>query len=188
MDQGNKTRQTVAVQEILWWPKMSGDKKHLIWEENHTIKFNGKIDGGKPLIVCNRKRGWEWALVLHVANSRDLLHIGQWEWQECFWGNTQGAWRLFCPHIPFKRHLLQQTLQASGETEDQFVCRLHLHTVACKFGTNEDDQICDQFTNKCFSSGLHREFLQKQGRNSFLTWPVSDCKIPRNEWSTVETV
>lgn len=36
-------------------------------------------------------------------------------------------------------------------------------TVACKFGTNEDDQICDQFTDKCFSSRLHQEFLQKQG-------------------------
>ena len=72
-------------------------------------------------------------------------------------------------HCTLKRHLLQQTLQASGETEDQFVCRLHLHTVACKFGTNEDDQICDQFSDKCFSSGLHQEFLQKQGRNSFLT-------------------
>ncbi|PFX12923.1 Uncharacterized protein K02A2.6 [Stylophora pistillata] len=66
-------------------------------------------------------------------------------------------------NIPFERHLLRQISQDSGETVDQFVCRLRQRAATCEFGINEDDYILDQLIDKCYSSHLHRKFLEKEG-------------------------
>ena len=44
-------------------------------------------------------------------------------------------------NIPFERHLFWQISQESGETVDQFACRLYQQVATCEFGVNEDDYI-----------------------------------------------
>ena len=54
-------------------------------------------------------------------------------------------------------------VQESGETVDQFVCRLRQRAINCEFGGNEGDYIRDQVIDKCYSSKLRRKFLEKEG-------------------------
>ena len=39
-------------------------------------------------------------------------------------------------NVPFERHLFRQIVQESGETVDQFVCRLRQRAINCEFGGN----------------------------------------------------
>ena len=66
-------------------------------------------------------------------------------------------------NVPFERHLFRQTVQESGETVDQLVCRLRQRAINCEFGKNENDYIRDQVIDKCYSSKLRRKFLVKEG-------------------------
>lgn len=67
-------------------------------------------------------------------------------------------------NVPFERHLFRQIVQESGETVDQFVCRLRQGAINnCEFGENENDYIGDQVIDKCYSSKLRRKFLEKEG-------------------------
>ena len=54
-------------------------------------------------------------------------------------------------------------MQESGETVDQFVCRLRQRAINCEFGGNEGDYIRDQVIDKCYLSKLRRKFLEKEG-------------------------
>jgi len=66
-------------------------------------------------------------------------------------------------NFPFERHLFRQIAQESGETVDQFVCRLRQRAISCEFGAGEDDYIRDQVIDKCYSNHLRRKFLEKEG-------------------------
>lgn len=47
-------------------------------------------------------------------------------------------------NIPFERHLFTKISQESGETVDQFMCRLQQGAATCEFCVNKDDYICDR--------------------------------------------
>ena len=59
--------------------------------------------------------------------------------------------------------MFRQILQESGETVDQFVCRLRQQAATREFGVNEDDYIRYQLMDKCYSSHLRPKFLEKEG-------------------------
>ena len=52
-------------------------------------------------------------------------------------------------NVPFERLLLQQIMQESEETIDQFVGRLHQRAINCEFGENENGYIRDQVIGNC---------------------------------------
>ena len=56
-------------------------------------------------------------------------------------------------NIPFERHLFRKISQESGETVDQFMCRLQQRAATCEFCVNKDDYIGDR---------LRQEDLKKQ--------------------------
>ena len=60
-------------------------------------------------------------------------------------------------NVPFERHLFRKIVQESGETVDQFVCRLRHRAINCEFGENENDYIRDQVIDKCCWSKLRRK-------------------------------
>ena len=66
-------------------------------------------------------------------------------------------------NVPFERHLFRQISQSSGETVDQFVCRLRQRAASCGFGEREDEYIRDQLIDKCYSAKLRRKFLEQDG-------------------------
>ena len=66
-------------------------------------------------------------------------------------------------NVPFEIHLFRQIAQEMGETVDELVCRLRQRAASCDFGDNEDDYIRDQVIDKCHSSVIRREFLEKGG-------------------------
>lgn len=47
-------------------------------------------------------------------------------------------------NIPFERHLFTKISQESGETVDQFMCRLQQRAATCEFCVNKDDYIGDR--------------------------------------------
>ena len=47
-------------------------------------------------------------------------------------------------NIPFERHLFRKISQESGETVDQFMCRLQQRAATCEFCVNKDDYIGDR--------------------------------------------
>ncbi|PFX17749.1 Uncharacterized protein K02A2.6 [Stylophora pistillata] len=63
-------------------------------------------------------------------------------------------------NVPFKRHQFRQMEQASGESMDQFVCRLRQKVISCEF-QNVDEAIRDQLIEKCRDPSLHPKFLEK---------------------------
>ena len=50
--------------------------------------------------------------------------------------------------------------QTSGESVDQFVCRLRQKAITCKF-EKVDEAMRDQLIERCRDSRLHRKFLEK---------------------------
>ena len=51
-------------------------------------------------------------------------------------------------NIPFERHLFRKISQESGETVDQFMCRLQQRAATCEFCVNKDDYIGDRLTRR----------------------------------------
>lgn len=60
------------------------------------------------------------------------------------------------------KDVFRQAEQTQGESVDSFVQRLKKLAVACEFGDNRDDFICDQVIDKCLSNTLHRRLLQEK--------------------------
>ena len=65
-------------------------------------------------------------------------------------------------NVPFERHLFRQIAQENSEIVDQFVCRLPQCLVSCDFGEQEDDYNRDQVMDKCCSSHMRRNFLERR--------------------------
>ena len=63
-------------------------------------------------------------------------------------------------NVPFERHQFRQMAQASGESVEQFVCRLRQKAILCEFG-NVDEAIRDQLIERCRDPRLRRKFLEK---------------------------
>lgn len=144
--------------------------------------FNPKIE---PQNLNQRWKRWKRAFDLYVAGkgvSDDaqkralLLHVAGMDVQEIYFtlaGEDASDFAAtvkvlddyFAPktNVPFERHLFRQIAQESGETVDQFVCRLRQRAVSCEFGAGEDDYIRDQVIDKCYSNHLRRKFLEKEG-------------------------
>ena len=43
------------------------------------------------------------------------------------------------------------------------MCKLRQRAASCDFGESQDDYICDQLIDKCYSSNLRRKFLEQDG-------------------------
>jgi len=56
----------------------------------------------------------------------------------------------------------KQISQGRDETVDQFVCRLRQRAASCDFAEFDDEHICDQLIDKCYSSHLRRKFNLEQ--------------------------
>ena len=103
-----------------------------------------------------------------------LLHTGGLSLQELYYMLLTGADikpfaesmelldNYFAPqlNVSFKRHQFRQMEQASGESVDQFVCRLRQKEISCEF-ENVDEAIRDQLIEKCKDPSLRRKFLEK---------------------------
>ena len=63
-------------------------------------------------------------------------------------------------NVPFGRHQFRQMEQASGESADQFVCRLRQKAITCEF-ENVDGAIRDQLIERCKDPRLRRKLLEK---------------------------
>ena len=117
--------------------------------------FNPK---GEPHSLSQRWKRWKRAFNLYVtgkgvsddAQTRALLlHVAGMDVQEIYFTLTVDVKVLddyIVPKakVPFEGHLFPQTVLESGETVDQFVCRLRQRTINCEFGENENDYIRDQ--------------------------------------------
>ena len=69
----------------------------------------------------------------------------------------------FTPQVkaPYERHLFRTIAQLPTESADQFITRLRERAEYCEFGNARDENICDQVIEKCMSSRLRRELLEK---------------------------
>ena len=107
------------------------------------------------------------ALFLHVAGMdvQEIYFTLAGEDASGFAATVKVLDDYFAPktNVPFERHLFRQIAQESGETVDQFVCRLRQRAISCEFGAGEDDYIRDQVIDKCYSNHLRRKFLEKEG-------------------------
>ena len=86
-----------------------------------------------------------------------------------FWKSFVWKFLVFCQeddnfapqlNVPFERHQFRQMEQASGESVDQFVCRLRQKAIFCEF-ENVDEAIRDQLIERCRDIRLRRKFLEK---------------------------
>ena len=103
-----------------------------------------------------------------------LLHTGGLNFQELYYTLLTGTEiklfaesmelldNYFAPqlNVPFERHQFRQMEQASGESVDQFVCRLRQTAIFCEF-ENVDEAIRDQLIERCRDPRLRRKFLEK---------------------------
>ena len=64
-------------------------------------------------------------------------------------------------NVPFERHQFRQMELASGESVDQFVCRLSQKAIFCEF-ENVDEAIRDQLIERCRDPRLRHKFLEKK--------------------------
>ena len=71
----------------------------------------------------------------------------------------------FKPQVntPFDRHVFQQAKQETDETVDQYLTRLSQTAENCAFGDVKDEQIRDQFIDKCRSHNLRKKLLESGG-------------------------
>ena len=63
-------------------------------------------------------------------------------------------------NVPFERHRFRQMEQTSGQSVDQFVCRLRQKAIICEF-EKVDEAIRNQLIKRCRDSRLRRKFLEK---------------------------
>ena len=68
----------------------------------------------------------------------------------------------FKPQVntPFQRHVFRQAKQEKDETVDQYLTRLCQLAENCVFGETKDEQIRDQFIDKCRSHNLRKKLLR----------------------------
>ena len=104
-----------------------------------------------------------------------LLHTGGLNFQELYYTLLTGTEikpfaesmelldNYFAPqlNVPFERHQLRQMEQASGESVDQFVCRLRQKAIFCEF-ENVDEAIRDQLIERCGTPDFAVSSLRKQ--------------------------
>ena len=136
-----------------------------------------------PTTLAVRWRRWRRSFNLHVTakgvtNDAQkvalLLHTGGPDLQELYFSlvseevekifdeNITFLDGYFLPkvNVPFERHVFRQLGQLSGETVDQFVCRLRQKALTCDFH-DVDESIRDQLIEKCANSKLRRKLLEK---------------------------
>ena len=142
--------------------------------------FNPKEDPN-TLAVCWKlwKRSFNLYLVAKGITKDEqktafLLHTGGLNFQELYYmlltgtdiklftESTELLDNYFAPqlNVPFERHQFRQMEQASGESVDQFVCRLRQKAIFCEF-ENVDEAIRDQLIERCRDPRLRRKFLEK---------------------------
>ena len=63
-------------------------------------------------------------------------------------------------NVPFERHQFREMEQASGESVDQFVCRLRQKAISCEF-ENVDEAIRDKLIERCRDPRLCCKLLEK---------------------------
>ena len=138
---------------------------------------------GDPTSLSIRWKRWKRAFNLYVVSKgvkNDpqkvalLLHTGGMELQEVYYTlvaeDQESTFEncltvldnYFTPkaNVPFERHGFRQMEQLTGETIDQFVCRLRQKAVSCEF-TSVEEAIRDQLIEKCKDLTLRRKFLEK---------------------------
>lgn len=138
---------------------------------------------GDPTQLCNKWKRWKRAFLLYIEargvtkpgqKLALLLHNGGMDFQEMYYSlvpesenkNFEQALEILDNHfiptanVPFERHQFRQLYQQSGETINQFVCRLRQKALSCDFAS-ADEQIRDQVIEKCADSRLRRKFLEK---------------------------
>ena len=142
--------------------------------------FNPKED---PNTLAVRWKLWKRSFNLYLVAkgiTKDeqktalLLHTGGLNFQELYYTLLTGTEikpfaesmelldNYFAPqlNVPFERHQFRQMEQASGESVDQFVCRLRQKAIFCEF-ENVDEAIRDQLIERCRDPRLRRKFLEK---------------------------
>ncbi|PFX28322.1 Uncharacterized protein K02A2.6 [Stylophora pistillata] len=142
--------------------------------------FNSKED---PNTLAVRWKLWKRLFNLYLVakgitkveqKTGLLLHTGGLNLQELYGTLLTGADikpfaesmelldNYFTPQLnaPFERHQFRQMEQASGESVDQFVCRLRQKVISCEF-ENVDVAIRDQLIEKCKDPSLRSKFLEK---------------------------
>lgn len=142
--------------------------------------FNPKED---PNTLAVRWKLWKRSFNPHLVAkgiTKDeqktalLLHTGGLNFQELYYTLLTGTEikpfavsmelldNYFAPqlNVPFERHQFRQMEQASGESVDQYVCRLRQKAIFCEFG-NVDEAIRDQLIERCRDPRLRRKFLEK---------------------------
>ena len=140
---------------------------------------------GDPSTLSQRWKRWKRALGLYIAargidkDARKvamLLHAGGMNLQDIYFAlvgeGTEKPYAEavkilddhFTPqaNVPFERHLFHKMEQASGETVDQFVCRLRQKAATCEF-TETNEAIRDQLIDGCRDIALRKKFLEKTG-------------------------
>ena len=140
--------------------------------------FNPKED---PNTLAVRWKLWKRSFNLYLVAkgiTKDeqktalLLHTGGLNFQELYYTLLTGTEikpfaesmelldNYFAPqlNVPFERHQFRQMEQASGESVDQFVCRLRQKAIFCEF-ENVDEAIRDQLIERCRDPRLRRKFL-----------------------------
>ena len=136
-----------------------------------------------PTTLAVRWRRWRRSFNLHVTakgvtNDAQkvalLLHTGGPDLQELYFSLVSEEVEktfdesitfldgYFLPkvNVPFERHVFRQLGQLSGETVNQFVCRLRQKALTCDFH-DVDESIRDQLIEKCANSKLRRKLLEK---------------------------
>lgn len=64
-------------------------------------------------------------------------------------------------NVTFERHIFRGLQQGPTEKIEQFILRLRQQAMKCNFGTQSNDNIKDQFIEKCLSTELKTKILDK---------------------------
>lgn len=149
---------------------------HFIQNESHTVYASGGR-GWKEHLICTW-RGKE----IQTTHRKELCFNMSQEWTfrkftlrlllrlEALLSRQELRFLMiifFRSQTFLLRHLFAQIVQESRETVDQFVCRLCQRAVNCEFGESEKDYIRDQVIDKCYSSKLRWNFLEKEEALTF---------------------
>ena len=135
----------------------------------HLCQFVG--NDGNGLSICTwypkgvKNDPQKVALLLHTGGMelQEVYYTLVAEDQESTFENCLTVLdNYFTPkaNVPFERHGFRQMEQLTGETIDQFVCRLRQKAVSCEF-TSVEEAIRDQLIEKCKDLTLRRKFLEK---------------------------
>ena len=84
-------------------------------------------------------------------------------------------------NVPFERHQFREMEQASGESVDQFVCRLRQKAISCEF-ENVDEAIRDKLIERCRDPRLCCKLLEKT--NATLKGLQVYMQVKAMDWSS----